>query len=225
VVSVGDMAASGGYYLASAGSTVFADSTSIVGSIGVVGGKIAADHALERVGVHSETFAAKPGDPGAASRAAYESLLSPWDAATRDRVLATMTGIYELFLSRVSQGRGIPVDRVAGSAEGRIFSGRDGQHRGLVDELGGLSAAIARARAMAGLPDDAPFETAEQPEGILRVLTDPESKTAAPALPVAAAVGSVAGIAPGIASFAGSVASLLAGEKVLCALPFALTVR
>jgi protease-4 len=224
VVSVGDMAASGGYYLASAGATVFADSTSIVGSIGVVGGKIAADHALERVGVHSETFAAKPSDPGAASRAAYESLLVPWDAATRERVLATMTGIYDLFLSRVSEGRGIPVERVAASAEGRIFSGRDGKHRGLVDELGGLRAAIMRARSMAGLPDDARFDTAEQPEGILRILTDPDSKTAAPA-PVAGAVASVAGVAPGVSAFAGTVASLLAGERVLCALPFALTVR
>src|SRR6185437_2508037 len=55
VVSVGGMAASGGYYLASAGSVVFADPTSIVGSIGVVGGKVAADRALEKIGVHGET--------------------------------------------------------------------------------------------------------------------------------------------------------------------------
>ena len=54
---------------------IFADATSIVGSIGVVGGKIAADKALERIGVHAETFAAKPGDGGAAARAAFESLL------------------------------------------------------------------------------------------------------------------------------------------------------
>src|SRR5208282_1935657 len=90
VVSVGDMAASGGYYLASAGATVFADATSIVGSIGVVGGKIAADHALDRLGVHAETFAAKVGDKNAASRAAYDSLFTPWDDPTRERVLETM---------------------------------------------------------------------------------------------------------------------------------------
>jgi protease-4 len=83
VVSVGEMAASGGYYMASAGSVVFADASSIVGSIGVVGGKVAAGHALERVGVFADTVPAKTGDRRAAARAAYESILSPWDDATR----------------------------------------------------------------------------------------------------------------------------------------------
>ena len=64
VVSIGEMAASGGYYLASSGAVVFADATSIVGSIGVVGGKISGDRALERIGVHAETFPGKTGDPG-----------------------------------------------------------------------------------------------------------------------------------------------------------------
>jgi protease-4 len=165
VVSVGGMAASGGYYLASAGSVVFADESSIVGSIGVVGGKVAADRALEKVGIHAETIPAKTGDPGATARAAYESLLTPWDDATRARLLATMTGIYELFLARVAEGRNIPRERVAESAEGRIFSGRDGKSRGLVDELGGLAMAIARARTLAGLPADARVDVAGEPSG------------------------------------------------------------
>jgi len=229
VVSVGDMAASGGYYLASAGTTVFADATSIVGSIGVVGGKIAADHALDRIGVHAETFAAKVGDKEAAARASYDSLLSPWDAPTRERVLETMTGVYELFLARVAEGRAMPVERVTASAEGRIFSGRDGKGRGLIDELGGLSEAIVRARALAALPEDAPFDVAEEPEGILRFLADSDPKAAATA-PASASVAqgaawSLARAVPGLAPFAGSVASLIAGERVLCALPFALTVR
>ncbi|MDP9000527.1 MAG: S49 family peptidase, partial [Myxococcota bacterium] len=96
VVSVGDMAASGGYYLASAGSVIFADETSIVGSIGVVGGKIAAKRALERIGVHADTVPGKTGDPNAAARAAFESLLVPWDDATRMRLLETMNAIYDL---------------------------------------------------------------------------------------------------------------------------------
>ena len=221
VVSVGDMAASGGYYMASAGATIFADATSIVGSIGVVGGKIAADHALEKIGVHSETFPAKAGSPQAAARAAYDSLLTPWDADTRERVLQTMTAIYELFLSRVAQGRGIAVERVAASAEGRIFSGRDGQARGLVDEIGGLAEALARARAMAGLPDDARVEVAEEADGILRVLEESGPRSAVRS-PLAGALGRVA---PDIAPLAGSVEALLAGERVLCAVPFALTVR
>src|SRR5690606_172235 len=73
VFSVGDMAASGGYYLASTGDYIFADPMSIVGSIGVVGGKIGFGDALERIGVHTETFPANAEKPGAAARAAYES--------------------------------------------------------------------------------------------------------------------------------------------------------
>jgi protease IV len=225
VVSIGDMAASGGYYLASTGATVFADATSIVGSIGVVGGKISGDRALERIGVHAETFPAKVGDPAAAARAASESVLIPWDPATRDRVLETMTGIYSLFLSRVAEGRGIPVDRVAASAEGRIFSGREGKARGLVDELGGLREAIARARALAGLPADARVEVAAEPAGLLRTLTDDDSQGQARAQGLAALLGHAAPEARALAPFVASLLPLATGERALCALPFALTVR
>jgi protease-4 len=223
VVSVGGMAASGGFYLASTGQVVFADASSIVGSIGVVGGKVAADHALERIGVHAETIPAKVGDPRAASRAAYESLLEPWDDATRARLLETMTGIYELFLARVAEGRHISVESVAASAEGRIFSGRDGKARGLVDELGGLTEAIARARSLAGLPTDARVAIAGEPSGLLQVLADddPQGKTRAP-LPGADAV--LAAL-PELEPFVASVAGMAGRERTACALPFALTVH
>lgn len=222
VVSIGDMAASGGYYLASSGSLIFASDTSIVGSIGVVGGKIAADRALERIGIHAETFAAKPGDPGAAPRAAYESLLLPWDDATRARVLDTMTRIYALFLERVAEGRRIPLDQVASSAEGRIFSGRDGKARGLVDELGGLTEAIAKARDLAGLGADARVGVADEPAGLLRAMEGDEAH--APAMTVSLARAPAEPLV-GFASFVNSLTPLAQNETLACALPFALTVR
>jgi protease-4 len=232
VVSVGGMAASGGYYLASAGAVVFADETSIVGSIGVVGGKIAADQALEKLGVHAETIPAKVGDSNAAARAAYESLLVPWDDATRVRLLATMTGIYELFLARVAEGRNIPIERVAASAEGRIFSGRDGKSRGLVDEVGGLADAIARARVLAGLPVDARVFASGGSSGLLDALSEdePESRAGATSAPRVASASLLladllARVAPEVAPFAMSFAPLADHERVVCALPFALTVR
>jgi protease-4 len=228
VVSIGDMAASGGYYLASSGAVVFADATSIVGSIGVVGGKISGDRALDRIGVHSETFPGKRGDSDAAARAGFESVLTPWDAATRDRVLETMTGIYSLFLSRVAEGRSIPVERVAASAEGRIFGGRDGKERGLVDEIGGLREAIARARALAGLPADARVEASSEPSGLLRTLTDDDPQGQARAGDLAALLGRAARSLPDfrhVGPFVESLLPLTAGEHALCALPFALTVR
>jgi protease-4 len=232
VVSVGSMAASGGYYLASTGAVIFADDTSIVGSIGVVGGKIAADQALERIGVHAETIPAKVGDPRAAARAAYESLLVPWDDATRDRLLATMTGIYELFLARVAEGRNIPVERVAASAEGRIFSGREGKSRGLVDELGGLTEAIARARTLAGLAADARVSVVGESSGLLDALGEEQPQGRAGGIPQRplAGVGVVAAevierVGPELVPFVESLAPLGQHERVLCALPFSLTVR
>jgi protease IV len=221
VVSVGDMAASGGYYLASAGSVIFADATSIVGSIGVVGGKVAADHALQRVGVHADTVPAKSGDPHAAARAAYESLLVPWDEATRQRVLETMTGIYDLFLARIAEGRGMPLERVAASAEGRIFGGQEGKDRGLVDEVGGLREALSRARAMAGLRPDAPVGVARESTGLLQELVQDEPQGGAPS-PLSAGLGR---LAPEIVPFVASLAPMVGRDSVLCSVPFALLVR
>jgi protease-4 len=225
VVSIGAMAASGGYYLASTGNVVFADDASIVGSIGVVGGKIAADHALERIGVHAETIPAKVGDPRAASRAAFESLLSPWDGPTRERMVATMTGIYELFLARVAEGRKMPVEKVRESAEGRIFGGREGKARGLVDEMGGLTDAMARARALAGLEADARVAIVGEGGGLLDALAEDGPRARMAPLvptPVGAAVEQVA---PEMVPFLASLAPLTEHEHVLCALPFALTVH
>ncbi len=226
VVSIGDMAASGGYYMASTGSVVFADPTSIVGSIGVVGGKIAADRALERIGVHAETFAARRDDAGAAARAAFESLLTPWDEPTKQRVFETMTSVYDLFLSRVAEGRKIAVERVSASAEGRIFGGRDAMARGLVDEMGGLEDAIARARSLARLPPDARAAGAEESRGIMQGLIgdDPPSDTRLSG--EGRVLESIAPrIAPDVAPFVGSLAGLLRGDGAACALPFVLTIR
>jgi protease IV len=222
VVSIGDMAASGGYYLASAGSAIFADPTSIVGSIGVVSGKVAATHALERIGVHSDTVAANGSDPHAAARAAYESLLVPWDDATRRRLLETMTEFYDLFLSRIAAGRGISVERVAASAEGRIFDGREGKARGLVDELGGLLEAIGRARALSGLPADARVGVARESGGLIQELLQDEPQGKAQDGLLAPLL---ARITPELVPFVASIAPIASHEVVLCSLPFALVVR
>jgi protease-4 len=231
VVSVGGMAASGGYYLASAGKVIFADEASILGSIGVVGGKIAAERALEKIGVHTETIPAKTGDTRAAARAAYGSLLEPWDAATRARLLQTMTAIYQLFLARVAEGRGVPVERIAESAEGRIFSGRDARARGMVDELGGLKEAIERARSMANLPGDARVGVASEGSGFLEALADDEPPAAAAAArgragSEAAGLAAAADrLAPAVGPFVRGLAPMVEHEMALCVLPFALTVE
>ncbi len=229
VVSVGDMAASGGMYLASAGDFIVAEPMSIVGSIGVVGGKIGAGEALELVGVHAETFPANVTNPGAAARAAYESPFLKWDEPTRERVRATMTSVYELFLSRVADGRStrgrtMTRDQVAASAEGRIFTGREGQRRGLVDEIGGLDLALTKAREIAHLPHDARVAVMAPRPTILDWLDG--NGGAEERLQSAASPASwVARVAPDALSFVSSFAPLAEGEDFVLALPFALTVR
>jgi protease-4 len=222
VVSVGDMAASGGYFIASAGSMVVADEASILGSIGVVGGKISAGRALEGLGVHGETLPAKLGDDHASSRVAFESPLVAWDEATRTRLLATMEDIYDLFLRRIAEGRSLSVDRVAQSAEGKLFGGVEAKERGLVDELGGLSEAIVRARALAGLPSDAEVETAESSIDWLQSFgeADSQSRVATSRL--------VDALVPGgsdLIPFVGSIMPFAGSERTVCAVPFALTLR
>ncbi|MFO0665830.1 MAG: S49 family peptidase [Polyangiaceae bacterium] len=238
VVSVGEMAASGGYYLASTAEVIFADPVSIVGSIGVVGGKIGFGPALERFGVHSEIFPAKPGDKKVAARAGYMSPFVPWDADTRARVLESMQGIYDLFLERVAEGRHLPKNVIADSAEGRIFSGAEGKRRKLVDELGGLSEAVAKARALAKLPNDAEVYVVERPPALLTTLSG-DAEAHAPGVegaPVASVppLGAAAEAAledllrrltPAMIPYVRSYELLLRGERTLCVLPYALDIR
>lgn len=240
VVSVGEMAASGGYYIASAANVIIAEPTSILGSIGVVGGKIGVGAALEQFGVHAETFSAT-GNEAAGRRAAYLSPLVPWDEPTKVRVLETMQSIYDLFLARIVEGRAMPRERVEASAEGRIFSGREAKERGLVDELGGLRDALARARALAALPADASVEVHGARRGFLEALSggesgaegggdDTESHVAEESARRLAgrergAAELARRISPELADGVDAFAPLLDGEQALATSPFVLLVR
>jgi protease-4 len=110
---------------------------------------------------------------------------------------------------------------VAASAEGRIFGGRDGRNRGLVDEIGGLAEAIARARSMAGLAPDARFVVAGA-SGLLQALGDDDPPNTARVTPPLAGLGAVA---MELAPFVQSLLPMVSHERALCAMPFAVTVR
>jgi len=229
VVSIGDMAASGGYYLASAGNRILAEQTSIVGSIGVVGGKLAVGDALEKIGVHVETIAPNPA-PGAAARAAYESALSAWDDPTRERVRHVMQSVYDLFLERVARGRGVTVEAVAPAAEGRLFAGQAAKDLGLVDEWGGIERAIEVAKELGGLRAEAPVRLVEEGPGLLDWLASDEGVNQAKAAPqvtiqVDRASKALSSIAPELTAFVASTEPLLHGERTLAALPFAIFLR
>jgi protease-4 len=237
VVSVGDMAASGGYYLSCAGTKIVAEPTSIVGSIGVVGGKLAVGKALDEVGIHAETIAAAP-DPKKAARAGYNSPFTPWDDPTRERVLASMKGVYDLFLRRIAEGRGTTVEAIAPSAEGRIFGGIEAKERGLVDAIGGLSEAIDLAIKLASLPKDTTVEVVDEESGLLDQLLEEGDDKASSEASVASRARAVEATAravvlppawsealPGVEAFVGSLAPLLAGERALTAVPYGISIR
>jgi len=235
IFSVGGMAASGGYYLACAGQEIFAERTSILGSMGVVSGKFAVGGALADIGVYSETIAASP-DPDRQARAAYLSPFDPWDAPTRARMHESATQIYNLFLQRVAEGRDVTVEEVESSAEGRIFSGTEAHERGLVDQLGGLNDAIERALELAELPPDAPVNIVQEPTGLAGLLGVETSQAAArqraeervldraraavnPLSPV------VAELPPEVSAFLEGASSLARGERTLAALPYVVVIR
>lgn len=229
VASVGDMAASGGYYLACAANKVVAERTSIVGSIGVVGGKIVLDEALSQYGIHAESFPASPAE-GAANRAAYLSPFAAWDEATRGRVQEQMQAVYDLFVRRVAEGRGIPEEAVRAVAEGRIWSGAQGHDLHLVDDLGGLGKSLDLARRLAGVASDIPVQIEGVAESVVESLllgADTDEASVRAALERAAERRHVVldSVTRPLRPFVSAVAPLLDGESVVAAMPVAIVVR
>jgi protease IV len=228
IFSIGDMAASGGYYMACAGNKIVAEKASIVGSIGVVGGKLAIAPALEKHGVHVETIAANPKSDGHRER--LESPFLPWDDATRSRIKASMESIYDLFLERVSKGRKMPLDKVKGFAEGRIFSGDQAKELGMIDELGGLPEAIALAKKEAHMPVEGRVRVVQEEDGLLELLSGDDDADAVKAWFLRPSQSQVAGRVGGgvpaaLLPFIESFQPLLQTERALVALPFVILVR
>jgi protease-4 len=228
VASIGSMAASGGYYIACAAQRVVAERTSIIGSIGVFGGKVVVGPALREFGVNAVAISANP-EPSAAARATYLSPFSHWDDATRERVRVHMQGIYDLFVARVAEARKLPNEVVRDHAEGRIWSGAQGRDRGLVDELGGLATALDAARKLAGLGRDAIVSVEGAREGLLDLLLVGDDASAAQ---IAAAVSRfqqdhalLAELPPELRANAAALAPLFHGETVVAALPFAFALK
>lgn len=156
VVSMGALAASGGYYIACPADVVVALPATLTGSIGVFGGKFVVSELLERVGL--TTDAVEQGE-----RSRMFSGRRPFTDAERERFAATIDAIYDDFVAKVAAGRGRSVAEVEAVARGRVWTGRDAVGAGLVDELGGLRDAVRIARTRAGLPDDAPVRSLSVP--------------------------------------------------------------
>lgn len=150
VVSMGDVAASGGYFVALGAGTIVAQPGTITGSIGVFVGKAVLSGLLGKLGVSSDWVdGARHAGMFGADRKFSDS---EWE-----RVNAMLDHIYDDFTAKVAHARGMTREEVHEVARGRVWTGKDAFERGLVDELGGLDAAVRLARSRAGLPSAAPL--------------------------------------------------------------------
>ena len=147
IVSMGNYAASGGYYLSTGANYIFADKMTITGSIGVFGVIPNVEKLMKKIGVKHEVVKTHP----------YADVLSnflrPLDEAEKDILQEHVAEVYDVFLTRCSDGRGKTKEAIAEIAEGRVWSGEKALEIGLVDALGGLNDAIAYAVKNANLTD------------------------------------------------------------------------
>lgn len=157
IASMGDVAASGGYYVAAPATAIVAQPTTITGSIGVVGGKIVLGGLYDKLGIHKETIVR-------GRRAGLADESQPFSADERAVIERLMRATYDDFVRKVAAGRRMDVARVQAVADGRIWAGASARRVGLVDRLGGLDEAIRLAKEHAGLAADAQVELLSLPE-------------------------------------------------------------
>jgi protease-4 len=149
IVSMGNLAASGGYYVSMAADTIVAQPGTLTGSIGVVVGKPVVSDLLDRLGVGMGSV-----EDGAHAR--MFSTTRDFSDSEWERVNASLDRIYDDFTAKVADGRNMSREQVHKLARGRVWTGADAKANGLVDELGGLDLAVELARKKAGLAADAP---------------------------------------------------------------------
>lgn len=159
VVSMGEVAASGGYYVAAEADEIVAEPTTITGSIGVLGGKLIIGPAMEHyLSAHTDRITV--GSP-------YVTMFSN-DTAFTPAERAAFAGFidraYADFQGIVARGRHLTADQVHAVAQGRVWTGQQALERHLVDHLGGFSVAVARARALAGIAENSQVQLRFYPE-------------------------------------------------------------
>lgn len=164
IVSMGSVAASGGYYVSMGADRIVAPRTAITGSIGIFGGRLAMSEALAKIGVNVDGV--QIGDDYIGTLHSVKPMTNAQRSEWYDRLEAG----YNRFVGMAAEGRGMSFDDLQSKARGRVWSGADAQEIGLIDETGGLIKAIEVAKEVAGLapdekvtlrkvvPDQTPFE-------------------------------------------------------------------
>jgi protease-4 len=173
VVSMSEVAASGGYFIAMAADTIVAQPGTITGSIGVISAKPVLGQALDRAGVNTDSV----------TEGAHADMFTtsrPYSDEEWEKINSWLDRIYADFTGKVADGRGLSRDQVQEIARGRVWTGADAAGIGLVDELGGLDTALAAARQKASLPQSAGVRLFPRSHPLDR-LRPPDSSEARPA--------------------------------------------
>lgn len=170
IVSMGDYAASGGYYISAPADAIIADATTLTGSIGVFGLMFNAEKALNnKLGITIDVAKTNPSaDMGMPFRAVSSS--------ERTHIMRSIEQVYSTFVNHVADGRNMTFDSVDAIGQGRVWTGNDGNRIGLVDEIGGLKYAIAVAADKAECLDDYMVrESMGEPTGLAALLSSLEA--------------------------------------------------
>lgn len=167
VVSMGDAAASGGYWISMNANRIIAAPGTLTGSIGVIAGKVATGGLWEWLGVGWQSISRN-------HNAGMWSFLTPYSDSERARLNAVLDDIYGAFTSNVAEARHLSPEKVQEIARGRVWTGRQALPLGLVDEVGDMALALTRAREAAGLAPNAAVKLAPfpRPDSFLERLAD-----------------------------------------------------
>lgn len=157
VVSMGSVAASGGYYVASAGDYLLAEPATLTGSIGVFGGKLSLRGFYSRIGVRKEVISR-------GRNASLDDESRKYSESERARMTVLVDSTYRRFVRLVAEGRKMSPEAVEAVAKGQVWTGAQAVRNGLVDELGGFRRAFEVAKEKAGYSKETPFELLEVPE-------------------------------------------------------------
>lgn len=219
IVSMGDTAASGGYYIAMGADRIFAEPGTLTGSIGVVGGKIALEKFFAKFGVTTSIIQR-------GKNSGVLSVTTPFSESEQVAMQKMLNDIYAQFTTKAAAGRKMEVDKLEKLARGRVYTGAQALQLGLVDELGTLADAIAYAKKAAGLDPDTKMERLDLPKP-----TSPFEALFGPIDPSSTRLSSTSTLLqhlpPEVAApLRGlDIYELLAKERVLTVLPFRLTVK
>jgi protease-4 len=184
VVSMASYAASGGYYISAPADWIVAQPVTLTGSIGVFGGKLNLAGAYDKLGLTQHSY----------KRGEQADLLTAtvgFDEQGRATYQRFLDEFYDIFLSRVTEGRELERDAVHAVAQGRVWTGEQALERGLVDQLGGLDVALAKAAELASIEGDYGLETFPKQKTFWELLQEDLAEASAPTVRVDLALGTL----------------------------------